>query len=379
MYKIMSIFGTRPEAIKMCPLAKFLENDPRFNSRVLVTGQHREILDSALKIFDIKPHYDLNLMKHGQTITDIAGEVLNRVYRILQQEKPHMILVHGDTSTAFYAAQAAFYLHIPIGHVEAGLRSGSIDSPFPEEFNRRGIGMIASLHLSPTEGNKRNLLKENVSPEHIIVTGNTVIDALKMVLVEDYQFEDPLLNMLDYSKKIILLTCHRRENQGEPMKNIFQTVYRIIQENPDTELIFPVHPNPKVKNPAQQILGNRPRIHLIKPLDYVPFANLMNRAYLILTDSGGIQEEAPALGKPVVVLRTETERPEALEANTVKIAGIKKENIYQAVTELLADEEKYKIMAHAVNPYGDGTACQKSADAVFNYLNNYQIGKRRLL
>lgn len=369
----MSIFGTRPEAIKMCPLAKFLENDPRFNSKVLVTGQHREILDSALKIFDIKPHYDLNLMKHGQTITDMAGGVLNGVYRILQQEKPHMILVHGDTSTAFYAAQAAFYQRVPIGHVEAGLRSKNIDSPFPEEFNRRGIGLIASLHLSPTEGNKKNLLRENVSPERIVVTGNTVIDALKMVLAEHYQFDDPLLNRLDYSKKIILLTCHRRENQGEPMKNIFQTILQIIQENPDTELIFPVHPNPKVKNLAQQILGNRPRIHLIEPLDYVPFANLMNRSYLILTDSGGIQEEAPALGKPVVVLRTETERPEALEANTVRIAGIKKEKIYQTVTELLVNEKEYKIMAHSVNPYGDGTACQKSANAIFNYLNNYQV------
>ncbi len=369
MYKVITIFGTRPEAIKMCPLAKCLEKDSRFDCKVLITGQHREMVDSVLKIFDVNADYDLNLMKHGQNIVDIATGVLKGVYDILEQEKPDAVLVHGDTSTAFNAAQAAFYLKIPIVHVEAGLRSGDINSPFPEEFNRRGIGVIASLHLSPTEGNRNNLLKEGIDPTTIYLTGNTVIDALKSVLQEDYLFEDSRLNAIDYSKKVILLTCHRRENWGTPMQNIFETILQIVQENKDVELIFPVHPNPTVKNLAEKILGNQARIHLITPLDYVPFANLMAKSHLILTDSGGIQEEAPALGKPVVVLRTETERPEAVEANTVRMAGVEKSDIYRIVTELLQNEAEYNSMARSINPYGDGTACQQSTDALYKFLN----------
>lgn len=367
--KLISVFGTRPEAVKMCPLVKYLEADGRFLHKTIATAQHREMLDSVLGIFKVRPAYDLNLMKHGQNVADIASGVLKGVYEILSEEKPDMVLVHGDTSTAFNAAQAAFYLKIPICHVEAGLRSGDLFSPFPEEFNRRGISLIASLNLCPTEGNRANLLAEGAAAS-IAVTGNTVIDALKSVLDSGYRFEDPLLDGLSADKKIILLTCHRRENWGKPMEAIFRAVLRIIKAHPDTELIFPVHPNPTVKNMAESILSGQERIRLIAPLDYVPFANLMNKAHLVLTDSGGIQEEAPALGKPVVVLRTETERPEAVKAGTVAMAGIDETHIFQTVSKLLSDTRAYNAMAHAANPYGDGTACAKSADAIAEYFKD---------
>lgn len=370
--KVMSIFGTRPEAIKMAPLVKMLECDERFESIVCVTAQHREMLDSVLEIFNIKPQYDLNIMAHGQTIIDISNKVLKGVDDVIKKVVPDIVLVHGDTSTTLNGALAAFYNKIPVGHVEAGLRSYDIYSPFPEEANRKLTGVLTSLHFAPTETNERNLLSEGVAGEKIFVTGNTVIDALLSVVDENYIFDNNTLNNIDFNnKKIILLTTHRRENWGEPMENIFKAMIELINDNSDVEVIFPMHKNPSIRELAYKYFEQYlDRVHLIEPLEYVEFTNLMSKAYLIMTDSGGIQEEAPALGRPVIVLRTETERPEAVEAGTVKLAGIDKENIVYIVNELLKNECKYNKMAQAINPYGDGKACNRILEAILGVYGN---------
>ena len=358
--KILLAFGTRPEAIKMAPLIKKLALDSRVEMKVCVTAQHREMLDMVLNLFKITPDYDLDLMTHGQSITAITGRVLTGIEKILEKERPATVLVHGDTTTTFAVSLACFYKKIPVGHVEAGLRSGNIYSPYPEEMNRCLTTTLATLHFAPTKGNKENLLLNGVNEENIFVTGNTVIDALHLVVQEEYIFSEALLNQLDFKhKKIILLTSHRRENQGKPMANIFLAARDILERYTDTELVFPVHLNPVVKNLAWEILGDVPRAHLIPPLDYAPFTNLMARSFLVLTDSGGIQEEAPALGKPVLVLRKETERPEAVIAGTVKIVGTERAAICNLANMLLTQPEEYEKMAKAVNPYGDGQAAER--------------------
>lgn len=369
--KVLSVFGTRPEAIKMCPLVKTLESHDRIESIVCVTAQHREMLDTVLEIFKVKPHYDLNIMSHGQTIVDVSNKVLSGVDKVIKECNPDIVLVHGDTSTTLNGALAAFYNQKPIGHVEAGLRTGDIYSPFPEEANRKLTGAIATLHFSATESNKTNLEKENID-KNIYITGNTVIDALISVIDNDYKFEDKSLNNIDFNnKKIVLLTAHRRENWGEPMKDIFAAVKELVTKNEDVNVIFPMHKNPLIRELANESFkGIEDKIHLIEPLEYVDFANLMAKCYLIMTDSGGIQEEAPALGKPVIVLRTETERPEAVEAGTVKLAGVKKEDIFSIADELINSEEAYNKMAHAVNPYGDGKACPRIVEHIVEYFKN---------
>lgn len=367
--KVLSVFGTRPEAIKMCPLVKLLEKDDRFESIVCVTAQHREMLDAVLEIFDVKPQYDLNIMSHGQTIIDVANKVLTGVDKVIKECNPDIVLVHGDTSTTLNGALAAFYNQVPIGHVEAGLRTGDIYSPFPEEANRKLTGAIATLHFAPTESNKRNLEKENII-KNVYITGNTVIDALLSVIDKNHKFQDDTLNNIDFTNnKVVLLTAHRRENWGEPMKDIFAAVRRLAEENEEVQIIFPMHRNPLIRELAKSSFeGIEEKIHLIEPLEYVDFANLMSKCYLIMTDSGGIQEEAPALGKPVMVLRTETERPEAVEAGTVKLAGINKDTIFNIANELVNDKVAYEKMAHAANPYGDGEACARIVETIFSNL-----------
>ena len=369
--KVLSVFGTRPEAIKMCPLVKVLEKDDRIESIVCATAQHREMLDTVLEIFDVKPQYDLNVMSHGQTIVDVSNKVLTGVDKVIKECNPDIVLVHGDTSTTLNGALAAFYNQKPIGHVEAGLRTGDIYSPFPEEANRKLTGAIATLHFSATESNKANLERENIY-KNIYITGNTVIDALLSVVDKNHKFDDKNLNDIDFeNNKIVLLTAHRRENWGEPMKDIFAAVRELVTKNEDVNVIFPMHKNPLIRELANESFkGVEDKIHLIEPLEYVDFANLMAKCYLIMTDSGGIQEEAPALGKPVIVLRTETERPEAVEAGTVKLAGIKKEDIFNIADELINDEEAYNKMAHAVNPYGDGKACPRIIEHIVEYFKN---------
>lgn len=368
--KVLSVFGTRPEAIKMCPLVKLLEKDDRFESIVCVTAQHREMLDAVLEIFDVKPQYDLNIMSHGQTIIDVANKVLTGVDKVIKECNPDIVLVHGDTSTTLNGALAAFYNQVPIGHVEAGLRTGDIYSPFPEEANRKLTGAIATLHFAPTESNKRNLEKENII-KNVYITGNTVIDALLSVIDKNHKFQDDTLNNIDFTNnKVVLLTAHRRENWGEPMKDIFAAVRRLAEENEEVQIIFPMHRNPLIRELAKSSFeGIEEKIHLIEPLEYVDFANLMSKCYLIMTDSGGIQEEAPALGKPVMVLRTETERPEAVEAGTVKLAGINKDTIFNIANELVNDKVAYEKMAHAANPYGDGEACARIVETIFCHLS----------
>ncbi|MFZ5968881.1 MAG: non-hydrolyzing UDP-N-acetylglucosamine 2-epimerase [Bacillota bacterium] len=369
--KVMSIFGTRPEAIKMAPVVKELEKYQEIESIVCVTAQHRQMLDQVLELFDIKPQYDLNIMQPGQTLSEITARVLTGLEEVIKKEKPHMVLVHGDTTTTFAGALAAFYQQVKVGHVEAGLRSYNMYSPYPEEINRMLTGRLTTLHFAPTKGNKSNLLAEGIAEEKIILTGNTVIDALLKVVKKDYQFPEERLNHIDYDgKKIISMTAHRRENLGQPMINIFTAVKELVEKNHDTEVIFPVHLNPKVREAAYEILGSTKGIHLIEPLDYEPFANLMAKSYLILTDSGGIQEEAPALGKPVLVLRTETERPEAVDAGTVKMAGIEKERIFHMADTLLNDKKEYDAMANAVNPYGDGKASERIVKAILDHFGN---------
>lgn len=357
--KILVVFGTRPEAIKMAPIIKELERQ-NAQYKVLVTAQHRQMLDGVLEIFDIKPDFDLNIFKKGQTLTDITVETLRGLEEVFKEYLPDVLLVQGDTTTVFAGALAAFYKKIKIGHVEAGLRSGNLYSPYPEEANRKLTGVMTSYHFAPTEGNRQNLLREGFDDKDIYVVGNTVIDALHYAVRDDYKFEDEILNTLDYeNKKIVLLTSHRRENIGEPMENIFSAVRDVVRENEDVEVVFPIHLNPKVREIAKRIFDGEDRIHLIEPLEYLPFSNLMKRVSIIMTDSGGVQEEAPSLGKPVIVVREETERMEGVLANTAILAGTKYENIYQSFTRLLHDKEFYDQMAHAVNPYGDGTAAEK--------------------
>lgn len=368
MKKVMCVFGTRPEAIKMAPVVKAIEQDERLQSVVAVTAQHREMLDQVLQLFHITPDYDLNLMKQGQTLTDITAGVLRGLEAIFRQEQPDLVLVHGDTTTTFAATLAAFYQQIPVGHVEAGLRSGNLYSPYPEEANRKLTGVMAALHFSPTPEARQNLLRENADDRHIFVTGNTVIDALLATVKPTYSFADQALHaLLESPGKKVLITAHRRENQGEPMAHIFQAVRRLHMALPEVQFIFPIHKNPKVRELATQILGDLERVHIIEPLDYEPFANAMARVDLIMTDSGGLQEEAPALGKPVLVLRDTTERPEAVKAGTVQLVGTDEDLIYHTAFTLLTDDAAYHKMANAVNPYGDGKACGRITAAIAYY------------
>ena len=364
--KIMSVFGTRPEAIKMAPLVLELQKHPEITSTVCITAQHRQMLDSVMDQFGITADYDLDIMSAGQDLTDITTRVLLRMREVLREAKPDMVLVHGDTTTTFAGALAAFYEKIPVGHVEAGLRTYDRYSPFPEEMNRSLVGRIASLHFAPTASNERNLQHESVNGE-IYVTGNTVIDAMTYT-VRGEQFSSPQLNSIDFSdKRLITLTCHRRENYGEPMRNIFTAVREIAQSHPDVLIVYPVHLSPVVRNTAQEILGDVQNIKLIDPLDAVDMHRLMARSFFVMTDSGGLQEEAPALGKPVLVLRRETERPEAVEAGTAKLAGTETAEIMRLADSLLKDESFYNAMAKAVNPYGDGHACPRIAQAILHH------------
>lgn len=359
--KVMTIFGTRPEAIKMAPLIKELEKYPeQITSIVCVTAQHREMLDQVLEIFNIQPDYDLNIMKERQTLVGIATRALEGLDDVMKEAKPDIVLVHGDTSTTFAGSLAAFYNQIAVGHVEAGLRTYDKYFPFPEEINRRITGVIADMHFAPTKRNKENLLKENTPKENIFVTGNTVIDALRTTVRSDYVFKDAALAGMHWGdKKVIVMTAHRRENLGEPLKNICRAVRRIVDEFSDVEVVYPVHLNPAVREVAFSILGEHERIKLIDPVSADELHNAISRGYMVLTDSGGLQEEAPSLGKPVLVLRNETERPEAVEAGTVKIAGVEEEKIYRMTKELICDSDAYQKMAHAVNPYGDGYASER--------------------
>lgn len=362
--KVMTVFGTRPEAIKMAPLALELAKRPEFEAVCCVTAQHREMLDSVLDIFGLRPDYDLNVMEPRQTLSTITSKCLNGMDGVLEAAKPDLVLVHGDTSTTFAGALAAFYHKIPVGHVEAGLRTYDKWSPFPEEVNRKLVGAIADLHFCPTVSNRNNLAQENIT-NGVFLTGNTVIDALQTTVVKDFHFSDVNLNRLDYiNQKVILVTCHRRENYGQPMTNIMTALRRVADTFPETELVYPVHLSPVVQEAAHKYLDNHPRIHLIAPLSVDEMHNLMARCHLVMTDSGGLQEEAPALGKPVLVLRRETERPEAVAAGTVRLAGVEEETIFQMAAQLLSNREEYDKMAHAANPYGDGRACCRIADAV---------------
>lgn len=359
--KLMTVFGTRPEAIKMCPLVLEMRKYPDYIEPIVaVTAQHREMLDQVLDLFDIKPDYDLNIMKAGQTLYDVTTRALMGLEEVLREAKPDMVLVHGDTTTTFAGALAAFYAQIPVGHVEAGLRTGNKYSPYPEEMNRKLTGAIADMNFSPTSVSKANLLRENVDPTTIIVTGNTVIDALQTTVKPDYKFADDGFNkVFSTGKRLILMTTHRRENLGEPMRNVYKALKTVLETHPEVEAIFPVHKNPKVREIVREELGGLAQVHLIEPMDYEPFANLMSKVDIVLTDSGGIQEEAPALGKPVLVLRDTTERPEAVVAGTVKLIGTDYAAVLRETNALLDDAEHYRVMAEAVNPYGDGRACER--------------------
>ena len=363
MIKVMTIFGTRPEAIKMAPLVKELESRSEIESIVCVTAQHREMLDQVLNIFDINPKYDLNVMKAGQTLTEITARVLSGLDEIIKKEEPNIILVHGDTTTTFAGALAAFYNQVDIGHVEAGLRTWNKYSPFPEEMNRQMVDRMTDMFFAPTEVSKNNLLKEDISEEKIYITGNTAIDAMKYTVSDKYKNE-----LFDWigEDKFILLTAHRRENLGEPMYNIFRAIKKIVDENKDVKVIYPIHMNPKIRQIANEVIGNEERIKIIEPLEVVDFHNFINRSYLILTDSGGIQEEAPSLGKPVLVLRDTTERPEGIEAGTLKLVGTDEDIIVNETNKLLKDKEEYEKMSKASNPYGDGTASKQIVDAIIN-------------
>ncbi len=366
--KVMTVFGTRPEAIKMAPLALELKKYPQIESSVCVTAQHREMLDQVLDIFKITPDYDLDIMKERQTLIGITTRVLEGLDKVMKEAKPDIVLVHGDTSTTFVGALAAFYNQIKVGHVEAGLRTYDKYSPFPEEMNRCLTGRIADLHFSPTVQNKNNLLKEAIPEENIFITGNTVIDALKTTVRSDYKFENDTLNELDFeNKRIIVVTAHRRENLGKPLENICTALKEIVTSYDDVELVYPVHLNPAVRETVFGILGDTDRVHLIDPVNVDELHNLMAKCFMVMTDSGGIQEEAPALAKPVLVLRKETERPEAVAAGTVKIAGIDKDVIVSLAKELLDSREAYNKMAHAANPYGDGNASKRTVEAILYY------------
>ncbi len=359
MKKVMLVFGTRPEAIKMCPLVNELKTRGNLETIVCVTGQHRQMLDQVLDAFQVVPDYDLSIMKERQTLFDVTTNILNRIKDVLEEVKPDVVLVHGDTSTTFVTALACFYLQIPVGHVEAGLRTYNIYSPYPEEFNRQAVSIIGSFHFAPTELSRDNLLREGRDNKHIYVTGNTAIDALKTTVRSDYTH--PQLNWASDSR-LILITAHRRENLGVPMQNMFRAIRRVMDEHSDIKAIYPIHMNPAVRETADAILGGDDRIRIIEPLEVLDFHNFLNASYLILTDSGGIQEEAPSLGKPVLVMRDTTERPEGIAAGTLKLVGTSEDTIYEEFTRLLNDKSAYDAMAHAANPYGDGHACERIAD-----------------
>ena len=361
MKKLMLVFGTRPEAIKMCPLVNELKKRKGIETIVCVTGQHRQMLDQVLEAFDVVPDYDLSIMKDKQTLFDVTVNILERIRTVLEEVKPDVVLVHGDTSTTFVTALACFYLQIPVGHVEAGLRTYNIYSPYPEEFNRQAVSIISQYNFAPTELSKQNLLKEGKKPESIYVTGNTAIDALKTTVRADYTHPE-----LDWANdsRLIMITAHRRENLGEPMRHMFKAIRRVMDEHPDVKAIYPIHMNPVVREIAQEYLGDDDRIHIIEPLDVLDFHNFLNRSYLILTDSGGIQEEAPSLGKPVLVMRDTTERPEGIAAGTLKLVGTEEETIYREFSRLLSDKTEYDAMSKASNPYGDGHACERIAKIV---------------
>ncbi len=364
--KLMTVFGTRPEAIKMCPLVLEMRKYPDLIEPIVaVTAQHREMLDQVLDLFGIKPDYDLNIMTNGQTLYDVTTRALMGLKDVMEEAKPDMVLVHGDTTTTFAGALAAFYAQIPVGHVEAGLRTGNKYSPYPEEMNRKLTGSIADMHFAPTSTSKSNLLRENVNPDTILVTGNTVIDALQTTVRADYKFDDEDFNkVFARGNRLILMTTHRRENLGEPMRHVYRALKSVLETHDDVEAIFPVHKNPKVREIVREELGDLDRVHLIEPMDYEPFANLMSRVDIVLTDSGGIQEEAPALGKPVLVLRDTTERPEAVVAGTVKLVGTAYEDVLKETNMLLDDANHYRSMAEAANPYGDGKACERIIKAI---------------
>ena len=361
--KVMTVFGTRPEGIKMAPIIKAMEKVSEIENTICITAQHREMLDQVLNLFKIEPNYDLNIFKPGQTLTEITIRALEGLEKVIIKVKPDVLLVQGDTSTVFSGALAAFYQKVKIGHVEAGLRSGNLYSPYPEEANRKLTGILTDFHFAPTEANRQNLLKEGYPHEKIYITGNTVIDALKYTIKEDYKFNIPPLDKIDYeNKKIILLTSHRRENIGRPMENVFSAIDDITKKCDDVEIIFPVHLNPKVRNIAYRVFNNNKKVHLVEPLDYEPFANLMSKSHLIVTDSGGLQEEAPSLGKPVLVIREETERPEGIMAGTAKLVGTEYKNVFHAIDLLIFNDLEYHKMANATNPYGDGKASERITD-----------------
>jgi len=370
--KVLSVFGTRPDAIKMCPLVKLLDADPRFESVVCVSAQHREMLDQVLEIFDVHPDYDLDIMKPNQTLYQISANMIPGLGDVLSKEKPDLVLVHGDTSTAFIAALAAFYQQIPVGHVEAGLRTGNIYSPFPEEMNRILVGRLATLHFAPTTHNRENLLKESTLGE-IFVTGNTVIDAMRYTTAEDYHYAEPTLEALrDADGKFVLMTAHRRENLGAPLESICRAVLRLIYAVPDLHVVYPVHLNPAVRNTVYPLLSSHPRIHLTEPIDLRDAHNFMARCRFVMTDSGGIQEEATALGVPTLVLRRETERGEGVETGILKLVGVEEADIFHAARELAENDAVHDRMSHSENPYGDGHACEYIADAIAGYFKNLE-------
>ena len=359
--KVLTVFGTRPEAIKMAPLVKELEKRDEIESLVCVTAQHRQMLDQVLDTFEIKPDYDLNIMKQGQTLTDITTKALQSLDEVIKKEKPSIVLVHGDTTTTLSASLASFYNQVAVGHVEAGLRTYDKYSPFPEEVNRQVTGIIADMHFAPTVVSKNNLINEGKNPSNIYITGNTAIDALKTTIKKDYYH--PIFDKIG-SDRMVLLTAHRRENLGNPMKNMFKAIKRITEEFDDVQVVYPIHLNPLVRNIADEVLGDNKKVHLIEPLEVLDFHNFLNKSYIIMTDSGGIQEESPSLGKPVLVLRDTTERPEGVKAGTLKLAGTDEERIYELTKELLVDENEYKKMSKASNPYGDGFASKYIVDAI---------------
>ena len=365
MKKVMLVFGTRPEAIKMCPLVNELKTRENFETIVCVTGQHRQMLDQVLDTFSVVPDYDLSIMKERQTLFDITTNILNSIKIVLEEENPDVVLVHGDTSTTFVTALACFYLQIPIGHVESGLRTYDIYSPYPEEFNRQAVSIISKYNFAPTELAKNNLIKEGKDDKSIYVTGNTAIDALKTTVNDTYTHPE-----LEWAKdsRLIMITAHRRENLGQPMKSMFKAIKRVMDEHQDVKVIYPIHMNPEVRNTANEILGHDDRIHIIEPLEVIDFHNFLNHSYMILTDSGGIQEEAPSLGKPVLVMRDTTERPEGIAAGTLKLVGTDEETIYSNFRKLLEEKNEYDKMSHAANPYGDGYACKRIADILCEQL-----------
>lgn len=372
--KVMAIFGTRPEAIKMAPVVRELLKHPEIETKVCLTAQHRELLDQVVDLFQLPVDYDLDIMKQGQSLYDITDRVLLGLKEVLEKEKPDLVLVHGDTTTTFSATLAAFYQQIDVGHVEAGLRTGNMYSPFPEEANRRLTSVLTTLHFAPTETARQNLLKENQKDDRIFTVGNSVIDALLATVKKDYVFEDKELQDIEEHKRIILVTTHRRENLGEPMRNVYRALRRLVETIPDTEVVFPVHRNPLVRQAVKEVLDGVPGIHLVDPMEYEPFTNLMARSAIILTDSGGIQEEAPSLGKPVLVLRDTTERPEAVASGTVKLAGTNEDKVYNTAYKLLTDEVAYREMAESINPYGDGHTSERIAQAILYF---YGISEKK--